>query len=377
MIYLKKFKFRRNLLFIIIFFILINLNLENRYKYIFANLNNSTETQCETNSIDINNILNEVFDEKDNYILNKDIENLKKFYNLNNKFSNWAYESEVKKINYLNNWSEKQGIEFKNIKSNIIINKVKEKEKGVYSIICTISTRFTYCYSNELDCENTFGLGTTHYLDLINDNDEWIINKEWYTDPFADCLNLNKLKVNKIREFILSQQHPEYTLSDRLEKAINYAHLYCGATISDDSFNYNTNYQNFNAQGGDCANFASQILLEGGFKKNSTWNYSKGNGTKSWVNAQAFKNYMINSGRANYITKGNYEKIYKDAYKLRPGDFVAYEKNGKITHISTVTGLDSKGYPLVTCHNTDRLLVPYDLGWSNDNIIFHLIHVNY
>ena len=54
-----------------------------------------------------------------------------------------------------------------------------------------------------------------------------------------------------------------------------------------------------------------------------------------------------------------------------------YEKNGRITHVSTVTGLDSKGYPLVTCHNTDRLLVPWDLGWSDKSIRFHLIKVNY
>ena len=37
-----------------------------------------------------------------------------------------------------------------------------------------------------------------------------------------------------------------------------------------------------------------------------------------------------------------------------PGDIVAYEKGGRITHVSTVTGVDSRGYPLVTCHNTDR-----------------------
>ncbi|MGO0943805.1 amidase domain-containing protein, partial [Clostridioides difficile] len=40
-------------------------------------------------------------------------------------------------------------------------------------------------------------------------------------------------------------------------------------------------------------------------------------------------------------------------------------KKGRITHVSTVTGLDSRGYPLVTCHNTDRMLVPWDLGWSD------------
>ena len=77
------------------------------------------------------------------------------------------------------------------------------------------------------------------------------------------------------------------------------------------------------------------------------------------------------------MTKGSYEEVYKEAYKLRPGDIVGYEKNGRITHVSTVTGLDSRGYPLVTCHNTDRLLVPWDLGWSDKKIGFHLIKVNY
>ena len=126
------------------------------------------------------------------------------------------------------------------------------------------------------------------------------------------------------------------------------------------------------------ANFASQIMYEGGgFKKNSTWSYCNKSATKAWVNAQAFKNYLINSGRGSYIAKGNYCETYKAAFNLRPGDIVAYEKKGRITHVSTVTGLDSKGYPLVTCHNTDRMLVPYDLGWSNSNIKFHFIDVHY
>ncbi|MPM82758.1 hypothetical protein SDC9_129820 [bioreactor metagenome] len=115
----------------------------------------------------------------------------------------------------------------------------------------------------------------------------------------------------------------------------------------------------------------------GRFKKNEIWNYANGSATKAWVNAQGFKNYIVNSGRGSYISKGNYEEVYREAYNLRPGDFVGYEKKGRITHVSTVTGFDSKGYPLVTCHNTDRLLVPWDLGWSDKAIKFHLIKVNY
>lgn len=99
--------------------------------------------------------------------------------------------------------------------------------------------------------------------------------------------------------------------------------------------------------------------------------------TKIYFNYYFICSYHIYNFFSGIFKKGKYSEIYKASYNLRPGDFVAYEKNGRITHISTVTGLDSKGYPLVTCHNTDRLLVPFDLGWSNDNITFHLIDVHY
>lgn len=347
---------------IITMFIFISYN-----RYVLATINNDEE---------ISFVLEGFFTNKNNCILSKDLEGLGCFYNLDNKISRWAYETEVQKINYLDNWSSKQGINFNNIKSNIKINNVKSKANNVYSIICSISTDVTYNYLND-STENTFGLASVHYLDLKIENDNLTILKEWYADPLVDSLDLKKIKADNIQEFILAQKYPNFILNKRLEKAMDYAHSYCGVSLNGSDFKYNSNYKDFNSQGGDCANFASQILHEGGFKKNSIWNYSAGSGTKAWVNAQAFKNYMVNSGRGNYICKGKYENIYKEAFKLRPGDFVAYEDKGKITHISTVTGLDSKGYPLVTCHNADRLLVPYDLGWSNSNIVFHLIHVNY
>ena len=191
--------------------------------------------------------------------------------------------------------------------------------------------------------------------------------------------NLENIKSDDIRSYILSQQKPDIQLTQEQEKAIDYAHRYCGVSTEDEyEFKFNKEYKNFNPDGGDCANFASQIMYESGrFKKNSIWNYDNRNGTKAWVNAQGFKNYILNSGRGSLISKGSYEETYKESYNLRPGDFVAYEKGGRITHVSTVTGVDSKGYPLVTCHNTDRLLVPWDLGWSNKAIRFQLIRVHY
>jgi len=324
-------------------------------------------------------ILLDIFNNRNACIKALDDESLKASYNMNVKVSKWAYESEAQKIKYFKNWCEKQSVQFDQIESTLKVRKVKEKETDLYSVLFFNATAFTYSYLDTPDIPNTFYLGTSHYMNLKKDGDRYIITKEWYTDPFADSLNLESLKTDEMKKYILGHQAPDYQMDERTKKAMDYAHQYCGVNPSPEyNFKYNKAYKNFNPDGGDCANFASQILHEGaGFKKNGTWNYQDRAGTKAWVNAQAFKNYMVGSGRAGYLAKGTYQQVYKEAYKMRPGDFVAYEKKGKITHISTVTGLDSKGYPLVTCHNTDRLLVPYDLGWSNKGIRFHLINVYY
>ncbi|MBX7406781.1 amidase domain-containing protein [Clostridium chauvoei] len=324
-------------------------------------------------------LLEKLFADRNAAIVCGDCELLKNFYDLNIKVSLWAYESEAKKTQYLINWSEKQSVQFKDLKSTVKIRKVVEKEPNVFGIICDVATDFNYSYLDTPDLLNHFRLGTNHYLNLKKDGDRYIITKEWYTDPFADSLDMDNIKSDEIKDYIVSKIAPDFNPNERLKNAINYAHTYCGVSENEEfTFKYNSKYKNHNPDGGDCANFASQILHEGGgFKKNGAWNYAGNDGTKAWLNAQGFKNYMLGSGRASYIAKGSYNQIYKAAFNMRPGDFVAYEKKGRITHISTVTGFDSKGYPLVTCHNTDRLLVPYDLGWSNSNIKFNLIHVHY
>lgn len=324
-------------------------------------------------------LLEELFDHRNKAILDKNEEGLKELYEVDKKFGLWAWEHEVKKMKYLENWSSKQGVKFNDIKAKVKIKKVKEKEEGLYGIICTVSTEYKYSYDKEPDIINMCRIGTYHYINVKIIDDQYIITKEWYTDPFADSLNLDNIKSEDIKNYISMQKPTILDLKQEQIKAIEYAHKYCGAAADEENgLKFNSNYRDYNPEGGDCANFASQIMFESGrFKKNDTWNYADGAGTKAWVNAQAFKNYIVYSGRGSLIAKGSYEDIYKEAYSLRPGDFVAYEKGGRITHVSTVTGLDSKGYPLVTCHNTDRLLVPWDLGWSDKAIRFHLIKVHY
>jgi len=331
-------------------------------------------------NIDENNIqiIEELLTTRNNALLNGNTEVIQSLYDRNTKLGAWAYEHQMKKMQYLNNWAEKQGIIFSDINSIFKIRSVKENgDTTSYNFIC--STEYKYVYENEPEIENTFRIGTYHSLKIRKIDNTWLIVKEWYTDPFADSLEIENLKRDEFKEYILSSKPRDFSnLNQRRVNAVEYADSYCGAAADEEfGFSYNKKYRDYNPLGGDCANFASQILFEGGkFKKTGAWNYTN-SGTKSWINAQAFKDYMLNSGRASVIAKGTYNQVFKASFKLLPGDFVAYEKKGKVTHISVVTGADSKGYSLVNCHNTDRYRVPWDLGWSNNNIKFWLVRIHY
>lgn len=324
-------------------------------------------------------ILDRLLDTRNNAMVHGDAEAVKTLYDRNTRNGLWAYEHQIKKMKYLQNWSDKQGVQFTAISSKIQLKWTKNKGQDALTANFLASTEYRYAYENLQDLENVMRIGTYHIIDLKKVEDSWIITKEWYTDPFADSLNLENLKTEENKAFILSQEARDFTsLTARRKSAVEYADRYCGAAGTEETgFSYNKKYKDYNPLGGDCANFASQILHEGGkFKKTGYWNYEK-DGSRAWVNAQGFKDFMLGSGRASLIAYGSYSKVLKASYKLVPGDFVAYEKKGKITHISVVTGADTRGYALVNCHNTDRYRVPWDLGWSDSEIRFYLVRVHF
>jgi len=312
-------------------------------------------------------------------LLSQNTDMLTSIYDKNVRNGLWAYEHEIKKMKYLHKWSDKQAVKFIKIDSHVMVTNAKEKGDG-YTVSLKVSTEYRYVYENSPASINTFRIGTYHSLDIMPKAEGWLITKEWYTDPFADSLHLDDIKSQEIKQFILSSAPQDLSvLNERRIKAVAYADQYCGAaSLPEYGFKYNPKYRNFNPMGGDCANFASQMLFEGGgFRKTGTWNYKNGTGSRAWLNAQGFNSYMLNSGRASLIARGSFDKVFKLSYKLLPGDYIAYEKNGKVTHISVVTGIDSKGYALVNSHNTDRYRVPWDLGWSNKGIRFWLVRVHY
>lgn len=325
------------------------------------------------------NVIGDIFRLRNQCILKQDYDTLKPLFLTEEKNGRWAYEFEVQRAKYLSNWAAKQGALFTDISSDIIIKSSKQVGRG-YSFYVLTSSEYTYVYANSPETENKFRLGAYHSVDLIpaQDDSKWIISREWYDDPLLDSINMGSV-TDDMTAYISGHSPIDLSgISERRIAAVQYADTYCGsASDGQNNYSYNGDYTNYNALGGDCANFASQTLLAGGFKKSGTWNYTGGKGSRAWVNAQGLKNFLVNSGRASVLAKGSYKEIYQYAYSLRPGDIVAYVKKGKVTHVSVVTGADSKGYPLVSCHNLDRNRVPWDMGWSGDSIRFVLLNVSY
>lgn len=324
---------------------------------------------------EIDKEIEELFKKKNEAILKGDVETLETIYDLENKFGQWGYEQELKKIKYISNWNRKQGVIFKEINPKIVIKSIKEEGNKI-SVNLLCSNEYKYSYKDDKKT-NISRVGTHHVLDLIKENEKLKIEKEWYDDPFMDSLNLDEYD-GDISEFLSKQRKKNTNITNERKKAIDYANKFAGAASKEKfGFKYNSEFRNYSSEGGDCTNFISQVLLESGFEKNNTWNYIDGNGTDAWVNARAFKEFLVYNGRGVVLSSGDYNKVYKDSYKLDLGDIISYEKEGRISHTAIVTAFDSKGYPLITCHDTDRNDVPWDIGFNGNNIKFHFIKMNY
>lgn len=323
--------------------------------------------------------IQEIFHIRNNAILSGDIASLDSIFNIETSKGQWSYDYEVNTIKYLDQWMNKQSVTFNKIESKVFLRKTEKTDRG-YSVNLAVTTEYDYSYNNLDLPSNSFRICTYHSLDLIPNGDSWMITKEWYQDPLVNDSNIDQLNLDQINEIISSNEKRDLSnLDARRQGAVDYANEYSGvAKPPSYNFHYNSKYKNCNYIGGNCTNFASQVLHEGGgFSKTNEWNYAGGNGSKAWVNAGAFNNYMLYSGRGSLISSGSYEEVLAASYQLLPGDYICYERKGKIAHTAIVTGIDSKGYALINSHTPDSHRVPFDLGWNGDGIKFWLVRVNY
>lgn len=297
---------------------------------------------------------------------------LTRFYDQSLQPGRFALAHEEGRITYVQAWAKARNLQI--IESENFLTNLRITVTGNGATVSVIvRNRLAYRYG-EGQPLNEMGIGSWHWLQLTRAGDGWQVQKEYYLDGLGSEWSEPFVPTKR------SSHHEEAAPAagrGSIDRAglVKYAETYCGAAWGcGNNSDYNQRYRTYRNLGGDCANFASQALVEGGkLKPDWTWRHDKA-GSACWVNAQAFVHYLTGSGRATLLARGNYAKVAPALAKLEPGDIIGYELKGTITHVSIVTGKDSAGVPLVAAHTADRFRNPWDLGWDKATV-YYLVHI--
>lgn len=108
----------------------------------------------------------------------------------------------------------------------------------------------------------------------------------------------------------------------------------------------NPKYKNYSGEGGDCTNYASQVLHAGGAPYDKTGNLRWSPGSDSWIRVVELRNYLLK----NTYTGPFGKKVAKRS-ALTCGDLIQKEhKRTKHTVVIYKGGTDD---PVVTAHSSD------------------------
>lgn len=294
------------------------------------------------------------------------------------KTARWALQHEHGKIRYMKQWAQNRSVRFVQSRPTIKVKQLRVTPERARFYVAQ-SLELGYVYPNE-ERVNTFGVGTRHIIELRRHGKDWLISMEWYTDPLGDDTEVPDVTPALIDNQLPQgepalQSAPKTAVAaqhyDR-QGAVRYADEFCGiAWGCGNGNNYNPRFRDYNGVGGDCTNFISQALREGGGLK-----------VPIITRVDTLSSHLQYSGRAGLVAKAPFQQLWRQVAArpegfqswIKTGDLVAYQEKGKLEHFAIVTGFDSKGYPLVNSHTADRYHVPFDLGWDRKTV-YWLFHV--
>ncbi|MMZ59690.1 putative amidase domain protein [compost metagenome] len=334
---------------------------------------------------EIESFLKAAFDKRAKALIDQNIQALAVDY-LPNKWSNNAYSNEKRRTHYVNVWSSKRLIRLVKAESEIRLIRVKiNEERATVSLVQSL--KVSYDYLNRMIPVQSFGVGTRHFMTLEKKDGKWLISREWYLDPLDE--NVDKIAEISGGSLPFVKSNPKITEGKRFnrQQALAYANKYAGAAWgAGNNHRYNQNYLDYTSRGGDCTNFASQVIGDkkaGGLPMTHVWRSAKSGGTQSWVRTDSFSHFILNSGYGKLVSKGDFQHIVSPTKEnpngavsqLLPGDLIGYIIEGNdVDHFSVIVGHDDYGYPLVNSHTADRYRVPFDLGWDKYTK-YLLIHI--
>lgn len=337
---------------------------------------------------EVETMLKQMFTERAHTLVDRKTDRLQKYYFTNQALSRNAYQNERTRTDYVNAWANKRSIKLVGVSSSIrIIRSNIALETAKISLVQSLKISYVYC--DKIIPVQSFGVGTRHFMTLKKINGKWIIDREWYLDPLDENPNTIAEGPHGLAPSVKPKTAKHNSKKYNRTRAVEYADKYAGTAWGAGNKNrYNNKYLDYTSKGGDCTNFASQVIGDadegGGLPMIGGWRYFyKSGGTQTWVQTDSFSHFLLRSGYANMIVKGDYNAIVSPSKKyadgaisqLQPGDLIGYSLHQDDTdHFSIVVGFDEYGYPLVNSHTADRYRVPFDLGWDR-NTKYTLIHI--
>ena len=199
---------------------------------------------------------------------------------------------------------------------------------------------YGYNFSLKLDCDRS-GSWKIASVEDTDQNFDWMQEEVEYSlqaeNESADALRV--ISENGEQEMMAATAARTYNYN--VANAIAYADKYC--------INYNSSYNSYKGRGGDCANFVSQCLYNGGFLQDSTW-YKH---SVAWINVMKQIAHFKQYGSFMSANNGN----------LLAGNPIYFDWNGDSTydHATICVGRNNSGTPILDSHTKDL----YHAAWNN------------
>lgn len=234
----------------------------------------------------------------------------------------------------------------------------------------------TFNYASSLDIESA--TRDTYTILLEKENGVWRISQiENFVDDIMKVqledagVNLNNIdSIRDYRKDILTNVR-EYFSDTMSTEILSPVETYTAKTTTYDggaastyalnhALNYNPDYADFNGFGGDCTNFVSQCLYEGGglpmhygtpYTKTCWYYTTSTNRSSSWTGAEELYDYIFSNSSKINANISNWNSVSF-------GDIIQLTSGGEGYHSLIVSGIQYSSYGksdlLVCAHTADR-----------------------
>lgn len=314
-------------------------------------------------------------------LLSGDTQRIQGNYRLDTETGVGAWENEVARVRYLRSWLTERGIRLTGAGAWFEIDSFSpcsEPENDCRRARLEITEHALYQYVHEgapVPLPHCFGSRAVHVLEIAKGDGGWQIDLDWYLDPLGTA----PLDPGKGTVAPGTPESPSEVRRYEPEKAAAYAVAHSGVRSVPGGGRYNPAYRVYSYEGGDCTNFASQVLLEGGLTQEYGWFYAR-EGSVSWARSEDLIWFLLATGRGLRAFRGSFDAAVRPSAEsprgpvayLRLGDIIAYENGGEVRHVAVVVGFDPWGWPVIACHTADRLFFPWDLGWDAKTVFWFI-----